>query len=405
MIGVSIQKKHILIYTAILLVSILFCLILKLSLERIDKDQGLGKSMTGVHGMKNMSVTSESIYDVASKQYIEAPFLKSYFHFLPKSEDSYLAAQSVVTLVYKGDVNQINLLLKIFGPEKIIKKLFGESNHSQAFDCHMTAHQIGRIYYSLVGTQALQKFIPLCGSGYFHAVIGMYMKEKGAKYFLPYMTALCDNLKNNFERTQCYHASGHGLMAVTNNNLPKAIGMCGEYKIDFEKDNCYAGAFMENDGSLMGDSAVPIKTKWASLDPNYPCNIFADNLPAARACYALHFPLAALYIMKDPDILKLAPLCQKIEDKNLASACFFGFGMTMASRTNYNIEKTVSACGLAPDINGYQASCLQGGEMLTLGYWGSDIKDQGKKFCDTVPIKYKENCLGTLSHQMNLIQN
>lgn len=331
---------------------------------------------------------------------LKATFLSLFFNIFASDADQYLHSKNIDLLVKKEKWPEVKVLLKLFGPEKVMQEVFAQSKKGKGFNCHGDGHYIGRLSYNLFKEKAV-KSITICASGYVHGVLGTFIKSHGVKNYLTYVPKVCESFKTIFEKQQCYHASGHGIMGGVNNNLLLAVDLCSKYYTDFQKINCYAGAFMENYAPVTRKSSFPPKTKWVDAKkPHFPCNQFPENPRAGIACYSVQFPWVVLVLL-EKDIKEMPKFCLGASQE-LIGGCFFGYGQYAALISNQNPKELISLCKLSPDDN-LLSFCLWGGQQIIMDYWGTNLKNQGKNYCDQVPESYKQRCIATLNDRMKQI--
>jgi hypothetical protein len=129
----------------------------------------------------------------------------------------------------------------------------GEMSHHG----HMLAHHIGIAGYrgaERVG-EAFAECTPAFQSGCYHGIVQAYFADPaltsspdgldGAR-----LNALCAEHRgpggDQWLLFQCLHGMGHGLVALHENHLPRALQGCDLLADLWEREGCYGGAFMEN---------------------------------------------------------------------------------------------------------------------------------------------------------------
>jgi hypothetical protein len=95
---------------------------------------------------------------------------------------------------------------------------------------------------------------PSFQSGCYHGVIQAYFAERqatqGTTLGAEPMNRLCEAHRgpdgNRWLLFQCVHGIGHGLVALYEDHLPRALEGCDLLRDEWEREGCYGGAFMEN---------------------------------------------------------------------------------------------------------------------------------------------------------------
>lgn len=322
-----------------------------------------------------------------------------YFAQYPQDVTLYLSRQSIRNQIKDQNNRRLTYLLKVFGPEKIIKRLFDESWTAKGANCHVNSHYIGRLSYKIFGDQALSKYITLCSSGYMHSVILELVVEHGVKNLDVYISKTCEKYNTDFQKLTCYHGSGHGVMAYFDYDLPKAINTCKKFDSDFKRSNCLVGVFMENIGTESHDSAEVHTSSWLDpKDPQFPCNKVDQDPQVQEACYAMQ-PSWISNIYKD-NLDKVAQECLKVEAPYIPS-CIYGYGELAASYVISQPKKIIAYCKKVPNIVNYSIACLKGAQAVIMDFWGINMtSQQGKDFCNLTPIDYKNICQNIFSDRL-----
>lgn len=123
-------------------------------------------------------------------------------------------------------------------------------------DGHVLAHGIGIAAYADPATvgETFGQCTPSFQSGCYHGVIQAYFADArvspaGAGPTAEALNALCASYRTEAGRWiqfHCAHGVGHGLMAVHDHHLLKALDGCDAMTDAMERESCYGGAYMEN---------------------------------------------------------------------------------------------------------------------------------------------------------------
>lgn len=103
-------------------------------------------------------------------------------------------------------------------------------------NCHQIAHVIGRAAAKKYGTLAetYKHGDNFCWSGYYHGAVETIANELGAANIVAQLNTVCAPFANasTFERYNCVHGMGHGLMAVEDDNLFTSLALCDKFNGD-----------------------------------------------------------------------------------------------------------------------------------------------------------------------------
>lgn len=216
--------------------------------------------------------------------------------------------------------------------------------------CHKLGHLIGKLAYAKYEdfSQAMQFQNDICGSGFNHGVIAAYINAVGPTIFSKYLQ-ICKN--NDY---YCQHGVGHGLMFVTDNDLPRAVALCAKFGTLEERTACAEGVFMEN---FETDDESHQSLYLRPTDPYYPCSEYGTIYEDTCAYYSGRYHL------------KLAPgntlgtrANQALTQCYLVTnpyACSRGVGSAIARSLPSDFDSLGESCFYA-DQN-LRSACLLGG--------------------------------------------
>ncbi|XKT74467.1 MAG: hypothetical protein ACJKTH_03870 [Patescibacteria group bacterium UBA2163] len=331
---------------------------------------------------------------------------------------------------YAPDDIEIRRVVFQIGPRRTIEKISEESGEGSNFSCHSAAHYVGRAAYDVFGKEILKDGSSACHSGFYHGFIEAFFWEVGSGSFKEELNALCTSLKVPFERNQCFHGAGHGLMAFLDYDLPKALSACRSFSEKEKTDFCYGGVFMENVTTALGFSAGinGHYTNWVSTDNlYYPCDTVEDHT-AKRKCYQMQ--TSWMFAVVTRDYQEVIDVCLGAEE-GFVDACFNSIGRDTSSNTLRNAQEVERTCSLMP--RAYYKSCIIGAFDAAFDYWGVEPSIKVSSFCvdlgteessaicferyinriaelystektqtalcATMPDKYKEECLNDAKEQ------
>jgi hypothetical protein len=324
---------------------------------------------------------------------------------------------------------------------------------------HGLTHMVGIRGYRGEATvgESFAACTPIHQSGCYHGVIQAYFNELRTAHGLAAMTserldAVCAPYRgpdgDQWQRFQCLHGIGHGVMLVHDDHLPRALAGCDLLSDSWEQEVCYGGAFME---SVMGviaphhahvgehaghdhhqhhphhdhadhaghggaDQAFP------AIDPtdlHYPCSALGDRYQ--MACYEMQ--TAAMLHILDGDIAATAAACRQAPDAVLRAVCHRSLGRDINARTDGTHARSAELCALAApedrsachtgvvknviDVTADAASGLEycalvpeGGESQAcyraIGEQSAFLmadRAERQRFCGTLDSRYRTVCL------------
>jgi hypothetical protein len=129
----------------------------------------------------------------------------------------------------------------------------GEMSHHG----HMLAHHVGIAAYrgaDRIG-EVFAECTPAFQSGCYHGVVQAYFADPAVTRSpggvdAASLNALCAEHRgpggDQWLLFQCLHGMGHGLVALHDDHLPRALRSCDLLHDEWEREGCYGGAFMEN---------------------------------------------------------------------------------------------------------------------------------------------------------------
>lgn len=260
--------------------------------------------------------------------------------------------------------------------------------------CHQLAHGIGNVAarsYADIA-DAFVNGDAICWSGYYHGVVEEFVHERGKDTFTNNADRMCANIKDkerySFDYYNCVHGLGHGVMAVTKNELFESLALCDNLTGDWEKRSCYGGVFMEN---VMVDNRNHYAAYLKPDDLLYPCN--AVGHAYKEECYKMQTSYALT--KNGRDFNGLFELCAGA-DPDFRNTCAQSIGRDASGSSVSDVEKTKTTCALA-DTDDQHANCIIGGVKDFVSYFHSDI--QAREFCFAIPSRFQSTCETALMEQ------
>jgi len=252
--------------------------------------------------------------------------------------------------------------------------------------CHPLIHSIGRTYAEK-SSNVLGAFAegdPFCWSGYYHGVMEQIVAEVGKDNLKSEINKICSGIPGriSFDRYNCVHGLGHGLMALTNNEVFRSLDMCNNLRGALVRSWCGTGVFMEN---VIADGKNH-KTKYLNPDqPFFPCP--EVNKKYRDECYLGQ----TSYVLKiiNYDFEKVFDMCSEIEE-DFRDECYISIGRDASGNTISNAAKTKEICELGKTAEQKQ-KCIEGAVIDFISYYHSDIK--ALELCNSLGEEIKPSCL------------
>lgn len=290
-------------------------------------------------------------------------------------------------------------------------------------DLHLLAHHVGDILYRQRGLDGIRVCTNEFRNACSHTIVVGLFYERG-------VTALDDIARacraapgGSGAYTMCFHGLGHGILAYTGYELPRAVELCGKTATPAyggrEVDECVSGTIMEIISG--GDHD---KTLWRrespkyfkADDPLYPCTagFIPDGGPRLR-CFSYLTP--HLFEAAGADLARPQPkdyeaafrLCDRITPASAAerTACFGGFGKEFTvlaqdrdvrridQMDDSRLRLVYEWCRLARDDGGTMACNEQAMQSL---YWGGENDRRAAiRFCGLIDhAGFQQRCFSDL---------
>lgn len=264
--------------------------------------------------------------------------------------------------------------------------------------CHPLTHVIGRAAVKQYQTvsEAYQHGDSVCWSGYYHGVMEGIVARVGRNNLVSQLNTLCADVpgkdRYSFDYFNCVHGLGHGLMAMTNDELFESLKICDSLNGQWEKSSCYGGVFMEN---IIVDGKNHY-TKY--LDPKrllYPCTDV--DTPYKEQCYLMQ----TSYILKETngDFARGFAECRNA-DANFRSICFQSLGRDASGRTVSSAEATKKICE-SGQTRDEKSNCVVGAVKDFISYFHDDV--EAKRFCGILEKDLQTICSGTAESYYKLL--
>jgi hypothetical protein len=262
--------------------------------------------------------------------------------------------------------------------------------------CHPEGHNLGRVIYEHTKdlTTATLLCKNSCSAGCIHGVllglIASQIKNLPANAD-PGVAELTPALKNKLahmcERSEitkytgegnCYHAMGHVLDVLADENIPEALKLCQIYapKGSGAVYYCATGVYMQF-ALNMGEN------DWKSSGSIlYPCN--TGDYPAACYRYVID-DIEKRMGSKYTGPQSIATMCESLKEPD-RSGCFHGLGFALYRLVLHDPKNLNIVCGMGTDAD--KRMCIEG----TLGMAFVVEPDLKNTVCDTYTAGGKKLC-------------
>ncbi len=274
-----------------------------------------------------------------------------------------------------------------------------DTNSYVRSQCHQLTHVIGNTAAEKAKdiSDAFVEGDSLCWSGYYHGVVEEYARMRGKEGFQKNANTLCAKIKDKahygFDYYNCVHGIGHGVMAITKNQLFEALPLCESLTGDWERRSCYGGVFMEN---VMTDNRNHYAPYLKPDDLLYPCT--AVHTPYKEECYKMQTSYA---LSKNGyDFAKLFTLCTE-SDLGYERTCAQSIGRDASGQSVSDQTQTMHWCALAQNDT-QQTDCYIGAVKDYVSYFHGDEK--ARALCFAIPSRFQAECEKALLEQWATIK-
>ncbi len=258
--------------------------------------------------------------------------------------------------------------------------------------CHPLTHVIGReasLKFKDV-SDAYAAGDSFCWSGYYHGVLEGIIGRIGFNNLAKSMDSICSEVAKrkqySFDHYNCVHGLGHGVMAITNDELFKSLAICDNLKDGWEKQSCWSGAFMEN---IIVDNKNHFTKYLKASEPLYPCDAVEDGYK--NTCYLMQ----TSYMLKitNGDFKKVFDLCGGA-GLGYKDTCFQSLGRDASGRSVSDVVQTKSWCMLGKGLE-EQQNCFIGAVKDFMSYLHDDKR--ARELCASLDVKELQvACSGTV---------
>ncbi|MBM3933767.1 MAG: hypothetical protein FJ319_05620 [SAR202 cluster bacterium] len=278
--------------------------------------------------------------------------------------------------LFKDDVLLHNYLEK-YGPAQVTTMLFEYASERNVL-CHDRAHQLGHIAYAMYGASAFALTGHECEAGAYHGATEALFRDRGTVNLKADVETLCNSATSYFNKLNCLHGVGHGLMAWTSYELYDALGLCDQLGEDRDRRACYSGIFMEN---VVGGLAANMghTSDYISDDPHFPCDAVGEQY--LGPCY-LYQTTRMLGLFKY-NYGKVAEACA--ETPNIVHhECFESYGRDIAAVTLGEPAKALKMCQDTVEDQTSTVYCVQG--AVQARFWEVERAPEALEMCHIADV-------------------
>jgi hypothetical protein len=209
--------------------------------------------------------------------------------------------------------------------------------------------------------------------------------DVGLEYLTSHLDDVCSEVPWDISGWRlyfyCVHGLGHGVMAVTNGELPDALKLCERMYGIWEQEACSGGVFMENiiRGTTGGFTAY--------LDPErplIPCTDVSDR--HKKICYLNQ----STYVLESIgwDFAEGFRICSQAE-ADFAPLCYESLGRDSAANGKEDARQIVMFCQEG-ETREQQERCVMGAVDFLLTY---EPEAFVRSFCAASEAGLQEVCL------------
>ena len=257
--------------------------------------------------------------------------------------------------------------------------------------CHPIAHVIGREATKKYPTvaEAYKNGDSYCWSGYYHGVLEGIVGKIGFDNLAKNMNGICADLakteRYSFNHYNCVHGLGHGVMSITDNELPESLKICDNLTDAWERESCWSGAFMEN--VIVDSKGDPTKYLKPS-DPLYPCDGVDEQY--RKTCYLMQ----TSYMLKvtGRDFPKVFKMCGTVEAAH-QDTCFQSLGRDASGNSSSDVNMTKLTCNFGTNFQ-QRSNCIIGAVKDFISFFHG--YDQAHQLCAAIDADLQPTCETTL---------
>lgn len=337
------------------------------------------------------------------------------------------------TRVTERDLNVASVFLtaRDRGPRAALDSLERLAAHDDWIRAkgHPLAHAIGRYAMEKRNDLALLgECTPRFQSGCFHGVLEGYFLQ-GGTIDRASVAGVCTGQVRGFERMECWHGLGHGLMVHHAGDFRQALAVCDGLQAAQPRRECQDGIFMERAIRAIGATSINVGdgpgighvhgAEGHEGHDDASRSVGAQDAPATRlmakvtgrrereqlcsgldagyqrSCWA--YQSLVLMSMSWPDYPRALRGCDAAPAAAVGD-CYQGFGKQMLGVSFGDVPRMLAACRQGDPA--HATDCLMGGvEYFTDLDWRIE---PGIDFCRQVPGESKPRCYEMIGARLTL---
>lgn len=288
--------------------------------------------------------------------------------------------------------------LYVFGSEKVFEKLSKDPSFMDSLKCHQLSHKIGRAAFKVDGMEALSLNNDGCNFGVLHGSVEQMVQKLGEDN-LTLISQICRDLKPSIRKTNCFHGTGHGFMAITHGDLTESLELC--QGLDQEGiNNCSSGVFMESVMSLIENHDSHHTIASNNSDSNFPCNQVANlGVAIQRICFEYQASRVLSLAKGNFDIV--IDFCNESAD-SVRKNCFINVGQEAVYFFYPKFEQIVDICNKVGGTQERQA-CIEGVIFNITSMLNTRIQNEPHQICNILMADDTEMCYQTLGENIKII--
>lgn len=257
--------------------------------------------------------------------------------------------------------------------------------------CHPLTHVIGNAAAKKFETVSDAFLVgdSFCWSGYYHGIMEGIVNKIGYANLQAQINNICAPLaakrKFSFDHYNCVHGLGHGVMAITEDELFDSLKLCDYLNEGWDRSSCWSGVFMEN---IIFDEKNHFSKYLKTNDPLYPCDAVDDGYK--NTCYLMQ--TSHMLKAMGGDFAKVFALCSQAETP-YQNTCYQSLGRDASGRSVSDIQRTKAYCDLGKDFR-QKSNCVIGAVKDFISYHHSD--EQAKSLCFSLDQSLQDICYSTV---------
>jgi len=304
---------------------------------------------------------------------------------------------------------QLESVLQTEGTEQALtalKQITGQDPEALR-EAHPLVHHVGQQSFVRYGTApvALSHCRDVFWSGCYHGVLQAYLSSLPVvepQHILP----LCPTSETvsvySFQRYNCLHGLGHGLIMQFRYDLLKSLAYCDALSGTWDRESCYGGVFMENivtfqqawRGASPSAGHDHHQTATSFLNPQdllYPCSVLHEKY--LRSCYLMQ--TSAVLTFLNYDFGQAFAQCARVDGEH-QTTCYRSLGRDISGYTLRDAARVNELCRLGHGDQIQQ--CFIG---AVKDFILTDANpDPGLALCRSLDGPFKKDCYATVGEMV-----